>query len=309
MTLNQAQEAIVALLGKGGERPDVAPSMAADLSAALVEELAPHQHLWADGRKIWVHKHALASIHSCETHAVLEWDRDFEWTPAAARGVVSHKAIELMVHWQGEAPPSTMVDEAIARLIEGERGIGSYLGGLAPGERAELRSFAVTRVTTFDDSFPPLQPKWRPVTESPARVELFDGAVVLAAKTDLTLGRPGDKVIIDLKSGTTLGSHREDLRFYALIETIKLGVAPRKIATYYLDTARAHAEDVTEGLLWSALRRTVDGVVRIAELQRKVRPPEVRPGPTCRWCPLNTTCEPGIELLAKLDDPDVVSPW
>lgn len=309
MTLNPAQQEVVALLGKGGERPELPPTIAADLLAAITEGLAaPHAQM-PPGTKAWVAKHALATIHGCEAHAIAERDEEFRWTPAAARGVVSHKAIELTINWQGETHPATMVDEALARLVDTERSISDYIGGLGQAERAELRGMAVDRVTKFAECFPPLSPKWRPVTESSVRVELFGGRITLAGKTDLTLGHPGEKVIIDLKSGGVSGTHREDLRFYALIETLRMGVAPRKVATYYLDSARAHVEDVSEGLLWAALRRTADGVARILELDRKARPPDVRPGPTCRWCPLNDTCAPGKEHLAKLDDPDSVSPW
>ena len=108
------------------------------------------------------------------------------------------------------------------------------------------------------------------MTESRARVELLGGAVILSGKTDLSLGRPigsvANKVIIDLKSGRPSTTHREDLRFYALLETIKLGVPPRQLASYYLESARAHPEDVTVALLQSALRRTVDGIIKIVEL-------------------------------------------
>jgi RecB family exonuclease len=313
--LRPRQAEIVALLGKGGERPEVSAATAGELRDALEEALAPLRPGVGEPsepvpeRPLWVSKHQLAAIHGCETHAVAERSETFRWTPAAARGVVAHKAIELLINWRGEPSPGVLVDEALARLADSERSIGEYVGALADAEHAELRSFAVDKVTKFTDCFPPLPAKWIPVTESAVRVELWDGQLVLAGKTDLTLGRPGDKVIIDLKSGSTLGSHREDLRFYALLETLRMDQPPRKVATYYLDTARAHAEDVSEAMLWAALRRTVDGITRMVELQRAIRTPDVRPGSACRWCPLNDTCEPGRSHLERLDDPDSVGVW
>ena len=49
-------------------------------------------------------------------------------------------------------------------------------------------------------------------------------------------------------------------------------------------------EDVTEGLLRSALRRTLDGVHAIIELTIEGRAPVLRPGKHCRWCPLRDEC-------------------
>ena len=136
-------------------------------------------------------------------------------------------------------------------------GAGAFLAGLPEADRAQLRSEATDLVTKFQECFPPLKPGWRPVSESRAHVELLGGAVVLSGKVDLTLGKldPGraNKVIIDLKSGMPVAGHREDLRFYALLETLRLGVPPRMLATYYLDAARAQPEAVTVPLLEAAL--------------------------------------------------------
>ncbi|HEX9259147.1 MAG TPA: hypothetical protein VF855_06385, partial [Acidimicrobiales bacterium] len=125
--------------------------------------------------------------------------------------------------------------------------------------------------------------------------------LVLSGKVDLTLGlsRPeaANKVIIDLKSGNPSPLHRDDLRFYALLETIKLGIPPRMLATYYLDAARPQPEDVTVDLLWSAARRAVDGARAIIELGEGRRPVK-RPGPPCRWCPVSAECPEGQAFLA-----------
>ena len=62
----------------------------------------------------------------------------------------------------------------------------------------------------------------------------------MRARIDLTLGVPrggeSRKVIVDLKTGRLLHRHREDLRFYALIETLVRDVPPRLLASYSLDS-------------------------------------------------------------------------
>ena len=305
--LNPAQLAVIALLRRKEEPAEFPTDLGQDLKDALEDGLASAAVHLTPEDPLWVSKHALATVHGCEAHHLASSRRAFEWTVAAARGTVAHKAIELGVHWQGEPTPMDLVDEALARLVDDDRqGAQSFLARLRPGERAELRSLAVDMVAAFQECFPPLRAVWIPVTESRVRVELLGGRIILSGKTDLTLGRPAgrvaNKVIIDLKSGRPNLTHREDLRFYALLEAIKLGVPPRQLASYYLEAARAHPEDVTVALLRSAVRRTIDGVAKIAELQGAEREPSKQPGPTCRWCPLAGDCTEGQAELARQAD-------
>jgi hypothetical protein len=308
-----AQQALIALLGRPEHPPTFPAGLGDELQAELEDELAPVASAHTPGDPLWVSKHTLAMVHGCEAHYVDAEQRPFTWTVAAARGTVAHKAIELSVHWRGEAPPMDLVDEAMARLIQADgAGLQRFLERLSEGDRSELRGAAVDLVSRFQECFPPLKPAWIPVTESRARVELLGGALILSGKTDLSLGRPSgafaNKVIIDLKSGRPSTTHREDLRFYALLETIKLGVPPRQLASYYLESARAHPEDVTIALLRSALRRTVDGITKIVELASGAREASVLPGPTCRWCPIVDDCPAGRAELARDDEVDD-APW
>lgn len=300
--LNPAQQRVIDLLGKGAPRADLPDAVGTDLRTALEEELEPLvEHLGDE--PLWISKHALATVHACEAHYVAALADPFGWTAANARGIVAHRAIELLVHWQGDPPPAQVVDETIARLTDEQDrgGIGGFLAGIGPYDRAELRGLAVDQVTAFTDCFPRLKPAWRPRTEARMRVELLDGRIILSGKVDLSLGRPGDKVIIDLKTGSARQQHREDLRFYALLETISLGLAPRKLASYYLDTATPHPEDVTEGVLRAALRRTVDGIHRIVDVRGEHREPDRVPGPQCNWCPVFDACGPGQAARAAFD--------
>jgi hypothetical protein len=221
------------------------------------------------------------------------------------RGQVVHKAIELAVHWRGEPVPGGLVDEAVERLADGDLGAARFLAGMSEAERAQLRGEATDLVTKFQECFPPLKSVWRPVTESRAYVELLGGRIVLTGKVDLTLGKyePGNptKVIIDLKSGMPVATHREDLRFYALLETVRLGVPPRLLASYYLDAARAQPEVVSVPLLEAAAARTIDGIRKLVELQAG-REPTVQPGPSCRWCPRADDCVEGQAFLWATDE-------
>ncbi len=213
-----------------------APEIVADLRHDADAALADLGARLGD-TELYVTKHAIAGVLDCEAHHLAP--DPFTWTPARARGQVSHKAIQLLLNWRGEPTPADLVDEALARLADEPTKLGDYVAGLGPGGAADLRGQAVERVTKFLECFPPLDRRWHPMTEASAQFPL-EGPIVLRARVDLIIGRPVEresrKVIIDLKSGRIMPRHREDLRFYALVETLCRDVPPRKLATFSLDS-------------------------------------------------------------------------
>jgi hypothetical protein len=264
----------------------------------FAERLADHPD------QLYVSKHRLSTVLGCEAQAMAP--DEFAWSPATATGQVSHRAIQLLVNWRGEPTPIDLVDEAMARLADDDRSLGSWIAGLSPADEADLRGNAVERVTRFMEGFPPLDKRSHPMTE--ARVQWpLDGPIVMSGKVDLVMGRPSGaestKLIIDLKTGRKSPRHRDDLRFYALVETLRTGVPPRKLASYYLDVGEPDVEDVTEGVLHTAARRTLDAIDTYVALTLGEREPAKRPGPACNWCPLLTTCDEGTAHLADDFDP------
>jgi len=306
---NPAQAEVLAALGaRPHERPEFDPRLRAELRAELEDRLAPAAGRLPDAETLWVSKHLLSSVHGCEGFFLARDAEEFAWSTQTARGTVSHKAIELSVSWRGDPSAGELVDEALARLIASDDRISRYLGGLREGERAELHGEATERVNMFLECFPRLEPRWRPVAESRLRADLNNDRIVLSGKVDLTVGRAeglrAGKVLIDMKTGGFSPAHREDLRFYALVETLRLGVPPRSLATYYLDGGRLQQEAVGEPLLRGALERVVDGVEAAVALLHEGRGPELKAGPPCRWCPLRDTCEVGRRFLERTDDLD-----
>ena len=257
---------------------------------------------------LYLSKYWLAQVLGCERKFMAELTEPFQWSPPTARGTVTHKAIELSVHWQQEAAPLELVDEAMARLENADKSIADYLQSCSEAERAELRAVAGASVTQFLECFPPLKPQWRPTTDSPIRAELHGGLIVLSGKPDLTLGQPdgtvAGKVIIDFKTGRFSPSHREDLRFYALLEALRI-LPPRLLATYYLDQGRFQSEAITRDLLLSAAERVIDGAHRYMELVSHGREPTVSPGPACKWCPKRIDCAEGATYLEEADNGDL----
>ncbi|MEO8162259.1 MAG: PD-(D/E)XK nuclease family protein [Ilumatobacteraceae bacterium] len=302
--LNPMQQAVLDALGKSADWRPLPTEVIEKVRAQLHGELQAIADKISPENALWVTKHKLTTVHGCEANHLAALNT-FEWTIANVKGTVLHKAVELGRNWSGEMIPSKVVDEALNQLADDERGsAGPFIEQLTTAERAQLRSSTVDLFTKFDECFPPLKPAWRPVLESSARYEMFDRRINLSTRADLTLGLPGAKVIIDLKSGRFVPTHREELRFYALVEAMRSGQAPRRLATYSLVTARADVEEVTEGVLQSATRKTVDGIRLIVELEREGRKPSVRPSSTCYWCPLIGDCTEGIAYKNRRQDPD-----
>lgn len=286
-------------------RPVFADDIARQLRGALESDLAPHLHLLPEGQPLFVSKHALATVHACEER----WRSDevhdtFTISPPIVVGSVAHKAIELSLNRRRPATPGELVDRALDRLSESDEWMSDWLRDCDEDDRAEVRGDAIARVSAFDDAWPPLSHAWRPVTEVRMRAELAAGRVILQGRPDLVLGRAegmrAGKVVVDFKTGNVALHHRDDLRFYALVETLRAGVPPRALATSYLDSGQLHPEAVTAGLLDAAAARVADGIARMLAILHGDAEAARRPSGACRWCRELERCAPG---RAHLQDP------
>lgn len=292
------------------ERPSYRSTLRMDVRHLLERELVTvvDRSREADpgANGLFVGKRHLAAVHGCEVRFLAEEERPFEWSVPLARGSVSHKAIELSMHLHGQRDPAELVDDAIARIIDRENRLGDWLAGCDEATVAELRGECIALTAGFLDTFPPLRRGWRPATEVPKRMEMCNDGLTLAGRFDLTLGGPNDttagRVIIDIKTGGFAPEHREDLRFYALLETLQTGVPPLLVATHYVESGRLQVEMVDEDLVWAAAHRTIDGVERLAALRTAPTVAITKPGPACRWCPVSDTCEDGQRWMEQDQD-------
>jgi hypothetical protein len=307
--LTPVQAEVLEVLGaRRSERPRFDPRLRHELRGELEHRLGPLAARLGEDRRLFVAKHALTGVHGCEGAWLAGEEVPFEWTPATARGTVAHKAIELSISWRGEPSPAELVEAALDRLSRGSDALADWLVAQDEAERADLVGEAVERVTKFGELVPPLEARWRPVAESRLRAELCDDRVVLSGKVDLTIGQAdgtlAGKVVIDLKTGGFAPAHRDDLRFYALVEALRVGTPPRLVGSLYLDSGRLQVEEVTEASLAAAVERTVRGAESIVALTRGEREPVLRPGPPCRWCAVLQECSTGtawIEERAELE--------
>lgn len=302
MELSPLQNRTLGLLRRSADAVVFDTAFVASLVHDVTETFAEfHERL--GNETLYLSKHGVSSVLGCEVQHLL--DDDFSWSPAVAGGQVAHRAVQLMVNWRGDPVPADLVDEAIARLAEADSSLGDWIAGLSEADLADLRGFAIDKLVKFQECFPPLDPRSAPTVESSVRWPAV-GPIVLSGKVDLTIGRPAGaesrKVIVDLKTGWASPLHREDLRFYALLETLRTQVPPRKLASFYLDAGEPVVEDVTEGVLLATTRRTLDAVNAEIELKVEGRAPVKRPGRSCRWCPVSGECDEGQAYLRGDDD-------
>lgn len=298
--LTPQQEAIRdELLAVGADiaPPDrsIAPRLRGELAARisrLTTGLPP-------GHKVWVSKHRLRYVFECEGQLRA---RDAEgwtgWNMANVRGKVAHRAMEGVIMSGYRRTPLDLARAAIDHLAESDDDLGSFISALSDGYRHDLVRDANNAMVRFIDDWPPIENGWAPTVEARSRVSF--GPVTLDAVVDLALRVPfgaGPRTfIVDFKTGMTDAGHHRDLRFYALVETLRTRLPPYRVATYYLDSGEYECEDVDEEMLDASAQRTVQGLERMIRLEIG-REPNLEAGAYCRYCSSLSTCGPGQEWM------------
>jgi hypothetical protein len=146
---------------------------------------------------------------------------------------------------------------------DGQRPVANFVRGLSPHERDALAEDVARHAARLRAHWPSLSPTWLPRTGDRISIPLAGGRLVLTGVLDLVIGAPStgraSVCIVELKSGGRHAVHRDDLHFYALLETLRSGALPFRVATYYSLDGHVDAEDMTDELLAAAVRRTIEG--------------------------------------------------
>lgn len=310
-TLNPTQRRTLEILGAGSpteDRPATPDDLADQLRERLEDGLAPVAARLTTGRPLTITKHLLSGVHGCQARFLDDERRPFAPSVATVRGTVTHKALELGVNWPTLPYPGDLVDHAMASLERTGSWAAEFLADATVSERAELRGNAVELVAKFLECWPPLTVAMRPSTESRILTELCDRKILLKGQVDLTLGQPvasgnrARKIIVDHKTGGFSPDHAPDLRFYALVETLRTGVPPRLLVTSYLDAGTSQVETVTIGILEATVQRVIDGAAAYDALRTGTAEPVRRPSSACRWCALRDECPTGQSFLEEHDE-------
>ncbi len=294
------------LIGRG-ERP----TFPADLAQRLRDRIEGAARELELAEPLWLGKEKLNQHGRCEGQfqSVLAGEAPpFAHTARSAHGVLLHKAIEVEIGARDGLDPHEISHAAVGRVLEREERFAEYWNGLTPSDRDDALMEVVRRVTLFQGSFPPLKPLRRelsPISELRVRAELLGGDLVLSGQIDLVLGVPdrlepnrATRLVVDLKTGSAYPEFAEDMRFYALVMTLRFGVPPYRAASLFLESGTWQAEDVTEEILQHAADRAIEAARAAAALSNG-RIPELTPGVYCSWCPRSATC-PVAELPAAV---------
>jgi PD-(D/E)XK nuclease superfamily len=251
---------------------------------------------------LWLGKERLNDLDRCEGTF---WSKlagegpAFAHSRATALGVVQHRAIEVVVGAREALEPHDAATIAATRTADREERFAEYWRQLATAEQDDLLMEVARRTALFEGSFPPLRDLRRelaPMVELPMKAELLGGSLVVSGKVDLVVGRPdrmqpmrAQRLLIDLKTGGAYPEHAEDNRAYALLHTLRFGVPPYRVASFFLEGGTWQVEDVHEELLFHAADRVI-AAARSAASLRAGREPTLTPGRWCTWCPRLDVC-------------------
>ncbi|HTZ08079.1 MAG TPA: PD-(D/E)XK nuclease family protein [Acidimicrobiales bacterium] len=289
-------ELLERLRGGSGARPVVDPGLAGGLREWLEDALAPAVALVPGTATVRVTKEALNQVLVCEAHLAACRARARPLSVELARGTLVDALFRQWVTVGAIGDP--WADALAAVEVEGDDDLLAYVAALDAGRRRDLVEEVGRHAAGVGERWPVPGAGWMARTQERLEIPVCGGRVVLAGVIDLVLGGPAGPrasvCLVELKSGGRRLEHRGDLAFYALLETLRAGAPPFRIATYYSATGDLDVEPVGEDTLHGALRRVLDGAAALCRLAAG-REPARTPNPLCAWCAGLPHCPPGQE--------------
>jgi len=297
----QGQELLARLRGEGTARPAVDPGDAAGLREWLEDSLAEAVAALGDGARlpVLVTKDALTQVLTCEAHLVARRHAPRQVTAELARGALVDV---LFRQWVTVGRVDDPFADGLAALeADGDRdGVAGFVASLPPDRRHALVTEVTEHAARITTSWPVPSAGFMARTQERLYVPVAGGRVVLSGVLDLALGAPSageaSVCVVEVKSGRRRVEHRGDLHFYALIETLRSGAPPFRVATYYTATGELDVEAVGRDAVVGALHRVVAGTVRLCRLAGGEEPARA-PNPLCAWCSALPDCRPGQDRV------------
>ncbi|MSO37389.1 MAG: hypothetical protein EXQ69_03970 [Acidimicrobiia bacterium] len=293
------------VLDPGGERPIFDPGLAEELRGELETHLAPIAASLEPKDQLFVNKQKLKDAQTCEGLLYSRIHDLFVINSAIARGTLAHRSVQRLIGSDYQLTPLDAVHGLFGDLVEDPGGdsTGEFVQAMGVGARAELCSEVADMVIKFAMDWPRLKRAWNPRVESRIAASFGGGVIRMSGKVDLAIGNErhgaAGVFIADLKTGFERHDNLYDVRFYALLETLRSSVPPFRIAVYYLDSGQCDWLDVTEDLLRSEVRRVLDGIEVFHRVRNQRKDQLVRnPNGLCPYCSLIDDCEPGQASVA-----------
>jgi len=142
----------------------------------------------------------------------------------------------------------------------------NFVANLEVRDRRGLEREILLHARNLATRWPTLSAAWMPRTAVSMATTFDGGRVTLRGMADLAIGLPNRGVpsicLVSIRSTPLRSAHRDEHRFLGLIETLRSGVPPFRLATYSTLTGEVMAEAVTEELLKSSVLDTIATIAR-----------------------------------------------
>ena len=184
--------------------------------------------------------------------------------PAALlRGALVAQLLRLRVAGVGTPAPFAAASCALAASGRDDDLAGA-LASLDDDERSRLAAEVDAHGRVLAERLPDLPSRWSPRCGVRQRVGLAGGGVVLRGLVDLALGAPGgDRAcvcLVDVTTSVLEARHECALAYLALLETIRCGEPPLRVAALSTADGTAIVRDVSPELLADAVGAVLDAV-------------------------------------------------
>jgi hypothetical protein len=161
------------------------------------------------------------------------------------------------------------LEDALAalRVEPGRAGMVRCVNEMTVEDRAALATSLTSHVANLENLTPRFAAGWLPRTDDRVAIPLAGGRVVLSGVFDLLVGAPVPGTATLCALGLTTGGRwaqaRTALHYLALLETLRSGTPPFRIALLHSAAGRFGVEDVLEEHLRSIVSHVV---VRLSTL-------------------------------------------
>src|SRR5579884_2774298 len=159
--------------------------------------------------------------------------------PGLAGGLRDWLVDALFRQWMATGRIEHPLSDALAALVAGGDGadVEGFVAALPVSDRRALADEVALHAEHVMSSWPRLPPGFMARTQERLLLPIAGGRIVLSGVLDLALGAPStgraSVCIVEVKSGRRRVEHRGDLHLYALMETLRSGAPPFRVATYY----------------------------------------------------------------------------
>jgi hypothetical protein len=145
-------------------------------------------------------------------------------------------------------------DALDACRAEGPGGVGAAtvasVEAMDDGSRKALGTVVAGHAAHLADLLPRLAPAWMPRTDDRVAIPLAGGRIVLHGVFDLLVGLPrpdaASLCALGLCTGGSWARERRSLHYLALLETLRSGTPPFRLALLETGSGRYGVEDVRE---------------------------------------------------------------